>query len=102
MNTTEKLNAIADKCRANLALAAKRTPGNWIAEDNWVGKDHSAIATTCHYAHDADAAYIAACAGAAEAGWRTTLAAIAELYDMSEEGAYVLGANIIAAWEGLL
>ena len=38
----------------------------------------------------------------AKAGWRTTLAAIAELDDMSEEGAFVLGSNIIASWEGLL
>jgi len=65
MNTiTEKLNAIADKCRE-------------LAQD--VAADPKA-----------------------KAGWRTTLAAIAELDDMSEEGAYVLGANIIASWEGLL
>jgi len=38
----------------------------------------------------------------ARAGWRTTLAAIAEIEDMDEVGADVLGSNIIAAWEGLL
>ena len=66
MNTiTEKLNAIAAKCRELLAQDVAADPK-------------------------------------AKAGWRTTLAAIAELDDMSEEGAYVLGSNIIAAWEGLL
>jgi len=65
MNTiTEKLNAIAAKCRE-------------LAQD--VAADSNA-----------------------KAGWRTTLAAIAELDDMSEEGAFVLGSNIIASWEGLL
>ena len=68
MTTTEKLNAIAAKCRELLAL------------------DYP----------DAEEPK------KARAGWRTTLAAIAEVEDMDEVGAAVLGANIIAAWEGLL
>jgi hypothetical protein len=56
-----------------------------------------------------NAAFIAACAGAAEAGWRTTLAAI-ESVSLVNRGASPsltqreeqLIAAIIAAWEGLL
>ena len=65
MTTTEKLNAIADKCRALLAPNVAAGPKT-------------------------------------KAGWRTTLAAIAALDGMGARGAAVLGANIIAAWEGLL
>ena len=120
MNTiTEKLNAIAAKCRALLALAEKRTQGKWIHDKSSetigdvttenldgiaqaqeriseAGKGRAAQ----NIMRDKNAAYIAACAGAAEAGWRTTLAAITALDDMGE--ADVLGANIVAAWEGLL
>jgi hypothetical protein len=63
MTDAEKLNAIADKCRAYLSRGFGPR---------------------------------------AEAGWRTTLAAIAEVEDMDEVGAAVLSANIISAWEGLL
>ena len=38
----------------------------------------------------------------ARAGYRSTLTSIAEIEDMDEVGADVLGLNIIAAWEGLL
>ena len=38
----------------------------------------------------------------AKAGWRTTVASITALEDMGEADADLLGANIVAAWEGLL
>ena len=38
----------------------------------------------------------------ARAGYRSTLISIAEIEDMDEVGADVLGLNIITAWEGLL
>ena len=59
MSTIEKANQVLAEIDAALALAEKATAGPWISEDEWVGKGHSAIATTCHYAHDADAAFIA-------------------------------------------
>ena len=113
--TTEKLNAIAAKCRANLALAEKRTPGEWkragelathIISD-YSRNNGGMICDLPDTSPDCDqyapnAAYIAACAGAAEAGWRTTLAAIDALADMGEADAEALAANIIVAWEGLL
>jgi hypothetical protein len=121
MTTTEKLNAVADKCRANLALAAKRTPGEWIHDKSResIGdvttEDLDCIAqaqertseagrgrAAQNIMRDKNAAYIAVCAGAAEAGWRTTLAAIDALADTGEADAEVLAANIIRAWDGLL
>jgi len=122
MTTTEKLNAIADKCRANLALAAKRTPREWKR----AGELATHIISDCsrnnggmicdlpdtspecdQYAPNA--AFIAACAGAAEAGWRSTLAAI-ESVPLVNRGASpsltqreeLLVAGILAAWEGML
>ena len=107
MTTTEKLNAIADKCRALLMLAKKRTKiVKWIPKRNherykivWI--DKATGYSTCDLLPP-DADFIAACAGAAESGWRTTLAAIAALDGMGARGAAVLGDAIIAAWEGLL
>ena len=83
MNTTEHLEKIKLKCLANLALAEKRTAGRWkhndghrmlisvdsLHEDSVLYGDDFEIG-------DVDAAYIAACAGAAEADWRSTIAAI--------------------------
>jgi|688.fasta_scaffold116963_3 hypothetical protein len=122
MTATEKLNAIAAKCRANLALAEQRTPGEWRR----AGELATHIISDCSRNNggmicdlpdtspDCDqyapnAAFIAACAGAAEAGWRTTLAAI-ESVSLVNRGASPsltqreeqLIAAIIAAWEGLL
>jgi hypothetical protein len=57
---TDRAAQVLREIDAALALAEKATQGPWIAEDSWVGKDNSAVATTCHYAHDADAAFIAA------------------------------------------
>jgi len=111
MTTTERLNAIAAKCRANLALAEERTPGEWE-------KDTCCAIARCD-GDDPDArrhidggfykivvegdpdscAYIAACAGAAEAGWRSTIAAIDALRDMGESDAEILAANILSAWQ---
>jgi hypothetical protein len=121
MTTTETLNAIAAKCRANLSLAEKRTPGEW--------KRAGELAThiTCRFSRNRgnlicdlpdtsggdqyapNAAFIAACAGAAEAGWRTTLLAIDSVSLVNRGSSPTLTqreerlvAEIIAAWEGLL
>ena len=55
MSITDRAQKVLAEIDAALALAEKATKGPWIAEDSWVGKGNSAVATTCHYAHDADA-----------------------------------------------
>jgi hypothetical protein len=93
MNTQKHLQAIKDKCQELLAIAEKRTAGNWIhATDlGQVGSIEcgiEVIAMTQEHVSLAgnrrgqverrnhNAAFIASCAGAAEAGWRATIAAI--------------------------
>jgi hypothetical protein len=66
MTTTEHLQLTKAECERLLAIAEKRTQGEWFTDDNL---DPALIAPE-------DAAYIAACAGRAEAGWRATIAAI--------------------------
>lgn len=56
---TDRAALVLQQIDAALEMAEKATRGPWIAEDSWVGKGNSAVATTCHYAHDADAAFIA-------------------------------------------
>jgi len=89
MTTEEHLKRIVAKCRENLELAAKRTPGRWdrdksgglkgdvrcesgqwVALTSFVGNsDRGGLPH-----QEANAAYISACAGSAEAGWRATIA----------------------------
>ena len=74
MTTTEHLARIAAKCRELLAIAEKRTPGKWFYHDGdaW---DQDGV-TMISSRDDGTSAYIAACAGPAESGWRSTIAAI--------------------------
>lgn len=90
MTTEEKLQRIRARCVELLAIAEKRTPGKWkISGPNTdVWSQDKIVATT--YVNDPtgtgepqdehDAAFIAACAGPAEAGWRSTIAAIDGIY----------------------
>ena len=114
MTPCTKLTLIAAKCRALLALAEKRTPGKW--EDNPETLANGALFNTIYAepymfvtnlcstkrVHE-DASYIAACAGSAEAGWRSTLAAIEGLqkielsFETDGEADDTLDA-ILAAW----
>jgi len=81
--TTEHLQLIKAECERLLAIADKRTQGEWT-HDNMT--DSTVVVKTememIHFRQEADeqhshdAAYIAACAGRAEAGWRSTIAAI--------------------------
>lgn len=101
MNTEEHLDKILAFCRSRLALAAERTPGAWLVKqrgehgkgirivyrigERYRGEDVcGGVAEILEYQssrepkdqrNQANAAYIAACAGAAEAGWRATIAA---------------------------
>ncbi len=126
----DHLRAIDAHLDALLALAAKRTPGEWesvsraetsdiIGSDAICGGVYIASVSRIAWGEmdsehgDANAAYIAACAGRAEAGWRSTKAAIAAIHGLTEvmehekEGlAYglaeitrrVLAEPILAAW----
>jgi len=108
MTTQEHLQKIKTKCQANLALAEKRTQGKWYLDDDRVYvaphiKVASAISVNLTSKEDYDnAAFIAACAGSAEAGWRATIAAIDRLIaipvEASNYGDTKLASDIIAAW----
>lgn len=117
MTDTEKLQAIRAKCVELLAIAEKRTQGEWhldaIGEWTEVWNQTDFI---CEPERRADAAFIAACAGPAEAGWKSTIAAIDWiLYEIQhgwsgeEEHDHHFGpqirdlaSSILAAWEGLV
>jgi len=84
MTTQEHLEKIVTKCRELLAIAEKRTPGKWESGPTSQPTQGLLVRGCDRYAKwrastqmpIEDAAFIAACAGAAEAGWRSTIAAI--------------------------
>lgn len=91
MKTEEHLELILTFCRSRLEMAARRTPGEWTnqpismtgytllrAGEPWGSNSVSVQMKT------GDAAFIAACAGAAEAGWRATIAAIEGLQQLAQ------------------
>jgi predicted nucleic acid-binding protein len=124
MTTTKHLQRIKDKCLANLAIAEKRTQGKWAVEKYTNYHGFSVWASVCCIAErwykdavaekdakelEGNAAYIAACAGAAEAGWRSTIAAIEwieqshdipDAYSQTcvDDDVQQLAAALIAAW----
>jgi hypothetical protein len=75
MNTTEHLQMIKSECERLIALSEKRTQGEWVTDHLWVDTEHANdyIKATGNVFN---APYIASCAGRAEAGWRSTIAAI--------------------------
>lgn len=110
MNTTEKLNKIRAKCVELLAIAEKRTSEKW--ETDIQAKCPSVFTESGEfialYCKPNDSTYIASCAGAAEAGWKATIAAIDSLIKerdsrapFSEDAGNGLSL-ILAAWEGIL
>jgi hypothetical protein len=118
MTTTEHLQKIKAKCEALLALAEKRTPGRWnsIYCNVHCARNIDASTASCFpvdgiiFDDEAEdnATFIAACAGTAEAGWKSTISAIDSAIEMlslfSNPHAYShrLASNmaeaIIAAW----
>lgn len=85
MTTTEKLEHIKNKCREIIALGEKRMHGRWKVVN--LGQGSEVLCVTQeegnqvynHYVTEtgsANAAFIAACAGPAEAMARSTIAAI--------------------------
>jgi len=82
MDKIEHLQRIRAKCVELLEIAGKRTPGKWKAggkyDRDYVSAgvwDDEVFCTGHRY----NAAFIAACAGRAEAGWRNTIDEIDEL-----------------------
>ena len=110
MNTIDKLNKIKSECKRLLALAEKRTPEKWTCPNTRteVFMIDSRLVAMCNgpetSAHS-NAAFIAACAGPAEAGWRSTITVI-EFYlnsnGISQVFLYELICEILTAWEGLV
>lgn len=111
----DHLSRIKRHLETLLANAKKRTPGEWETED---ARDGGIIARDLNppdhvllyrgsYLGKHDAAYIASCASNAEAGWRSTLAAIKALLticdpasgaDYTNYGDETLVHEILAAW----
>jgi hypothetical protein len=97
MTTTEHLQLIKSECERLLAIAEKRTQGEWKVSNY---RPYGIIARSekestyalgdnnfKHFIHPdsaENAAFIATCAGRAEAAWRSTIAAIDCLIDCEE------------------
>jgi hypothetical protein len=89
MTTTEHLQKIKLECERLLTISEKRTQGKWISShdpfkqrwqiDAWLSPFGGANIGRCGPNGAYEASYIAACAGAAEAGWRSTIASINRL-----------------------
>ena len=92
--TTEQLAEIRAKCVELLAIAEKRTRCNWMISFHHNqttvltgdGRPATSVAECCideaflrAGESTANAAFIASCAGPAEAGWKATIAVIDEL-----------------------
>ena len=116
--TTEKLQKIKSECERLLALAEKRTPGDWIRPSRFsthlvCAKSKNPGSLVCDFPdstpdlsqHSGDADFVSACAGPAEAGWRSTIAVI-EFYlnsnGISQGFLYGLICEILTAWKGLV
>jgi len=97
MTTEEHLNLILTFCRSRLALAEKRTPGIFsvtTTQNQQPGYPFAVIkfenafswntVISAHVRSKEDAEFIAACAGAAEAGWCATIAAVIAILSSSQ------------------
>ena len=85
LNHLKLIDAHLDKL---LALAAKRTTGEWEADDGWgvmavKGREITHEICYSHSSED-DASFIAACAGNAEAGWVATKGMIMLIFGYEE------------------
>lgn len=107
MSTQKHLQKIKSKCEQLLAIAEKRTQGPWKSEASRAYCEDDTITFNVdgppsdymYLQEEADAQFIAACAGPAEAGWRATIAAIDLLDDLPTAVSWERRADaIIAAW----
>jgi hypothetical protein len=95
MNTREHLQKIKAKCQELLAIAEKRTQGQWSQDHLYVDTDDNDNLIKAA-GNINNAAFIASCAGAAEAGWKATIAAIDDIFQNHDDD--LLAKDIIAAW----
>lgn len=106
----EHLKLIDAHLERLLELAEKRTPGEWVKDyDNDTGKNDDSFwewweagPARCEGVKgEEDAAFIASCAGNAEAGWRATRAAIAHIVSGGhghDNGEDLLAKSILGAF----
>lgn len=90
MTTTEHLDAIKAKCHELLAIAEKRTPGEWENDGfniksagRYMG--HCSCSGTYAFPSLDNAAFIASAAGPFEASLRSTIAAIKQVKSMRQD-----------------
>ena len=113
MTTTEKLQRIRAKCVELLEIAEKRTPGKWAWDGDpsnetelfrkneapWLIADERGVIRGDILCSKDDSAFIAACAGPAEAAWKSTIAAIEEIQrNPAEHETSLLKQAILSAW----
>jgi hypothetical protein len=108
MTPTEHLQLIKAECERLLAIAEKRTQREWELNthpspsqnrDAVISEHGGKICEGLNWNPNGenDGQYIAACAGRAEAGWRSTVAAIDKLaFDQSGNAATI--EIILSAW----
>jgi hypothetical protein len=80
----DHLRAIDAHLKNLLEQAKKRTPGRWVAGSDTVWAKDEEDERVCNDCGGWDPDYIASCAGNAEAGWKSTLTAIARCNRMSQ------------------
>ena len=110
MTTTERLSKIKVQCESLLAIAENRTPGKWshCEKGDYLALNKRIGLMSCIIADDLgpkvaeaykerDSAFIASCAGSAEAGWRATIDAVDACIQFQSINAE-LTKQIIAAW----
>jgi hypothetical protein len=92
----EHLRRIDAHLASLLAIAEKRTPGEWEVDQSTTWDQargiHPQIVQRNAYLTTEDAAFIASCAGNAEAGWKATRAVIKSYYD----------SGICREWQGYM
>jgi hypothetical protein len=117
MTKEEKLQAIRAKCVELLAIAEKRTPGEWDNSlyhfpnrfvvvrtgnaDNDAFPGKRAVCKVNH-GESKDARFISSCAGPAEAGWQTTIDIIDAMEQLHENTQEHLARPILTAWQPIM
>jgi hypothetical protein len=109
MNQQEKLKRIRARCVELLAIAERRTQGEWADCPetldngrlfNTINARDSFVVHVCSTTHvHEDARFIASCAGPAEAGWKATIAAIDGLQSLSKLPQVEAPDEMHRAWE---
>jgi hypothetical protein len=114
MTKEEKLQAIRAKCVELLAIAEKRTPGEWryndpdcsahviMAGDIGVCSGVVMGKGVTYEQSLYNAHFIASCAGPAEAGWQSVIDLIDAMEELHENTREYLMKYLIKSWERLI